>query len=231
MQRFTWPVPTPNGWTHAAMSSRADTTHSTVTEHSMRSAPTLLLLPVLFALVLAACGTDPVTPIISRPATIERSIDDGLTDDYVRLVEQGRKFLHMGHIELAEAYFEIAQGKWYLGVPAYRVWIELAEAKCRNGKMAEAFSVLADYDMAIKVDYGRESCGEKWRISLRTRSNPRMSTKVFMHLCSAEIAPFEPSVSDATPEEERQEYESQYQKLVVESAFLARRCDDILSTR
>lgn len=99
----------------------------------MRSAPTLLLLPVLFAPVLAACATDPVTPIVPRPATIERSVNNGLADDYVRLVEQGRKFLRQGHIELAEAYFEIAQGKWYLGVPAYRVWIELAEAKCHSG--------------------------------------------------------------------------------------------------
>lgn len=197
----------------------------------MRSGRTLLLLPALFALVLAACTSDPVTPVVARSATIERSANDGLTDDYVRLVEQGRKFLRQGHIELAEAYFEIAQDKWYLGVPAYRVWIELAEAKCRNGKMTEAFSVLADYDMALKVDYGKESCGEKWHMSLRLPPNSRLSTKVFMHLCSAEIAPFEPSVLDVTPEDERQKYEVQYQELAAESAILAQRCEDILFTR
>ncbi len=182
-------------------------------------------------LMLAACASDPVTPIVSRPATVERSVNDGLTDDYVRLLEQGRKFLRQGHIELAEAYFEIAQGKWYLGVPAYRVWIELAEADCRNGKMTEAISILADYDMALKVDYGKEFCGEKWHMSLRSLSNPRMSMKVYMHLCSADIAPFEPSVSNVTPEEERNNYEAQYQDLIEESAYLAQRCENISFTR
>ncbi len=196
----------------------------------MRSALTWLLLPVLFAPFLAACASDPVTPIVSRPATIERSANDGLTADYVRLVEQGRKFLRQGRIELAEAYFEIAQGKWYLGVPAYRVWIELAEAKCRSGNVTEAFSILADYDMALKIDYGKESCGEKWRMSLRLPSNSKLSTKVFMHLCSAEIAPFEPTVTDATPEGKLQKYEAQYQELVAESAVLALRCKDISFT-
>ena len=138
------------------------------------------LLP--FLIVLAACATDPVTPIVSRQAIIERSADDGLTDDYVRLVQQGRMFLRQGQVELAEAYLEIAQDKWYLGVPAYLVWIEFAEAKCRNGKVMEAFSILADYDMALKIDYGKESCGEKWRMSLRLPPNSKLSTKVFMHL-------------------------------------------------
>lgn len=197
----------------------------------MRSAPTLLLLPVLFAPVLAACATDPVTPIVPRPATIERSVNNGLADDYVRLVEQGRKFLRQGHIELAKAYFEIAQGKWYSGVSAYRVWIELAEAKCHSGNVTEAFSILADYDMALKIDYGKESCGEKWRMSLQLPPDSKLSTKVFMHLCSAEIAPFEPTVTDATPEGNRQKYEARYQELVAESAVLAQRCEDISFTR
>jgi hypothetical protein len=181
--------------------------------------------------MLAACGADPLTPIVSRPANIERFSNDGLTDEFVRFVEQGRKFLRQGHVELAEAYFEIAQGEWYLGVPAYLVWIELAEAKCRNGKVTEAFSVLADYDMALKVDYGKEFCGEKWQLSLHLPSNSKLSTKAFMHLCSAEIAPFQPSVSDATPEEERQKFESQYNDLAAESNALAQRCEGILSMR
>jgi hypothetical protein len=181
--------------------------------------------------MLAACGADPLTPIVSRPANIERFSNDGLTDEFVRFVEQGRKFLRQGHVELAEAYFEIAQGEWYLGVPAFLVWIELAEAKCRNGKVTEAFSVLADYDMALKVDYGKEFCGEKWQLSLHLPSNSKLSTKAFMHLCSAEIAPFQPSVSDATPEEERQKFESQYNNLAAESNALAQRCEGILSMR
>ncbi len=197
----------------------------------MRRVQTLLLLPVLFAPFLAACATDPVTPIVSRPATIERGVNDSLTDDYVRLVEQGRKFLREGHIELAEAYFEIAQGKWYLGVPAYRVWIELAEAKCRNGSVTEALSILVDYGMALKINFGKESCDERWRMSLRLPPNSKLSTKVFMHLCSAEIAPFEPTVTDATPEGKRQMYEAQYQELVAERADLAQRCEDISFTR
>ena len=188
-----------------------------------------LLLPLLIP--LAACVTDTVTPVVSRPASIERSAYDGLTADYVRFVEQGRKFLRQGHVELAEAYFEIAQGEWYLGVPAFLVWIELAEAKCRNGKVTEAYSVLADYDMALKVDYGKDFCGEKWRLSLHLPPNSKFSTKAFMHLCSAEIAPFEPTVAKATPEGKRQEYEARYQEMVAESAALAQRCESILFMR
>jgi hypothetical protein len=47
-------------------------------------------LKAVFALALAslaACATDPVSPIVSRPGTIERFLGDGLADNYVKFVE------------------------------------------------------------------------------------------------------------------------------------------------
>ena len=60
---------------------------------------------LLFLTVLVTCAADPVTPIVSRPDTVERSFDDGLMEDYVKYVEQGRSALRNGHLDSAESNF------------------------------------------------------------------------------------------------------------------------------
>ena len=184
------------------------------------------LLPLF--ILLAACAIDPVSPIVSRPATIERSTDDGLTDDHVRFVEEARKFLRQGAFELAAAYFEVAVLARILGISTYGIWIELAEAKCRAGSTAEAISILADYDMALKLDYGKETCGGEWHSAIQSPPNPKMSMKVFARHCIPEIAL---RVTADLSEDARREHEALYMVLAAESAVLARRCETISSTK
>lgn len=183
------------------------------------------LLPLL--ILLAACETDPVTPIVSRPATIERSADDGLTAENVRLVELARKFLRQGEFELAAAHYEIPPVAWRAGIPNYILWVELAEARCRDGKTAEATAILADYDMALKLDFGKESCGGEWDWTVELPPNPRMSMKVFAQHCIPEVAL---RVTEETSDEARRSLETQYLGLVEESTGLAQRCENISST-
>lgn len=183
------------------------------------------LVPLLISVV--GCATDPVTPIASRPATIERSANDGSTDENVRLVELARKFLRQGEFELAAAYYEVPPVAWRAGIPSYIIWIELAEAKCRDGKTAEAIAILADYDMALKVDYGQEVCGGEWDWAVESPPNPNMSMKVFAQHCIPEVAL---RVTEDISEDARREHETQYLVLAAESAVLARRCENISST-
>jgi hypothetical protein len=182
------------------------------------------LLPLLIA--VAACATNPVTPIVSRPAIIERSANDGLTDENVRLVELARKFLRRGEFELAAAYYEVPPVGWRAGIPSYILWIELAEAKCRDGKTTEAFAILADYDMALKLDYGKEICGGEWNREIQSPPNPNMSMNVFAQHCIPEVT-FR--VTQEMSDEERRDLEAQYLSLAAESSVLAQRCENISS--
>ena len=134
---------------------------------------------------LTACATQPVTPIVSRPVKVERFPGDGMRDEYVRYVEQGREHLRNGRFDLAEGYLEVASHEQFFEMPNYSVWIELAEAHCRNGNTAEGLTVLADYDMALEVDYGKESCVDEWDPKYLTPPNPKMSMRVFGELCGA----------------------------------------------
>jgi hypothetical protein len=186
------------------------------------------LLLVLLPIVLSACAPQSVTPIVSRPAKAERFPGDGMREEYVRYVEQARKYLRSGHFDLAEGYFEVASHEQFFEMSNYGVWIELAEAHCRNGNMAEGLEVLADYHMALRIDYGKESCVDEWHPKYQTPPNPRMSMRVFGELCGAIIGHLtEFSLTD----EERQGYEAQYLSLVAESAVLARSCEGISSVR
>lgn len=186
-----------------------------------------LLLPALFVLFLAACAAETVTPIVSRPATIERSTNGGVTDDRVRFVEFARKFLRQGEFELAAAYFEAPPAAWRAGIPNYVLWIELAEARCRNGQTAEGLVILADYDMALKLDYGKEICGGEWNWEVESPPNPKISMRVFAQHCIPDVAL---RVTEETTDEERRNLEAQYLGLAEESAGLARRCEKISST-
>lgn len=177
---------------------------------------------------LTACATQPVTPIISRPVKVERFPGDGMRDEYVRYVEQGREHLRNGRFDLAEGYLEVASHEQFFEMPNYSVWIELAEAHCRNGNTAEGLTVLADYDMALEVDYGKESCVDEWHPKYQSPPNPKMSMRVFGELCGA-IIPHLTSFN--LSDEERQNYEAQYLDSVEESAVLARSCEGISSVR
>ena len=185
-------------------------------------------LLLLLSLTLAACVAEPVAPIVSRPVQIERTLAENMRIAYVRYVEQGRKYLRLGRFDLAEGYLEVASLVQFFEAPNYEVWIELAEARCRRGKAAEALALLADYDMALKVDYGKESCIDIWDPALTSPHNPKMSMKVFATLCSAEISPI---VSGNRSEEERQKFEARYRNLTAESTILARSCEAISSVR
>ena len=177
---------------------------------------------------LTACATQPVTPIVSRPVKVERFPGDGMRDEYVRYVEQGREHLRSGRFDLAEGYLEVASHEQFFEMPNYSVWIELAEAHCRNGNTAEGLTVLADYDMALEVDYGKESCVDEWHPKYQSPPNPKMSMRVFGELCGAAIPHLTVfNLSD----EERQNYKARYQDLKAESAILARSCAGISSAR
>jgi len=183
-----------------------------------------LLLP----LALAACAAEPVTPIVSRPAKIEPFIAEGLRVEYVRYVEQGRKYLRQGRFEPAAGYFEVASHVQFFEAPNYGVWIELAEAQCRNGNTAEGLKTLADYDMALDVDIGKESCVDEWHPKYDSPPNPRMSMRVFGELCGALI----PHLSSAIlSDEDRRRNQAMYLDMKTESAVLARSCEGISSVR
>lgn len=177
---------------------------------------------------LTACATQPVTPIASRPVKVERFPGDGMRDEFVRYVEQGRKYLRMGRFDLAVGYLEVASHEQFFEMPNYNVWIELAEAHCRNGNTVEGLTVLADYDMALEVDYGKESCVDEWHPKYATPPNPKMSMRVFGELCGAIISHLTAvNLTDL----ERQNNQTIYQELKAESTVLARSCEDISSVR
>ncbi len=183
---------------------------------------------LLLLIVLAACATQPVVLIVSRPAIVERFPGDGMRDEYVRYVEQGREYLRRGRFDLAEGCLEVASHEQFFEAPNYDVWIEFAEALCRNGNTAEGLAILADYDMALKVDFGEESCVDEWHPKYQTPPNPKMSMRVFGELCGAIIAHLtEFNLSD----EERRDLEARYRDLKAESAVLARSCEGISSVR
>jgi hypothetical protein len=141
------------------------------------------LLPLLTS--LTACAADPVTPIVSRPAKVERSFNDGLADDYVEFVERGRSALRAGRLEIAESSFVWAARMFLYERANYEVWIELAEVKCRLGKTAEARALMADYGIALKVDFQIESCGEDWGEEMTVSPNPRIPLRMYEVMCNA----------------------------------------------
>ncbi len=194
----------------------------------MRRARNSIMLPALFVVVLTACVAPSVTLIAPRPAKVERFPGDGMRDEYVRYVEQGRKNLRLGRFDLAEGYFEVASHEQFFEMSNYAVWIELAEAQCRNRNTVEGLAVLADYDMALEVDFGKESCIDEWHPKYQTPPNPKMSMRVFGELCGAII----PHVTSFNlSDEERQNNQAIYLDLKAESAVLARSCESISSVR
>ena len=145
-----------------------------------------------------------------------------------RHIEQGRKNLRAGRCGLAEGYFEVASHEFVFEGTRFDIWIELAEARCRNGNTAAGLAILADYDMALDVDYGKESCIDIWDPKYETPPNPKMSMRVFGELCHA-ISVL--SVEQTLNDEEQQDLEAEYWELKAESATLSRSCESISSVR
>ncbi len=185
-------------------------------------------LILLLLLVMTACATQSFVPIVSRSAKVQRFPGDGMSDEYVRYVEQGREYLRLRRFDLAEGYFEVASHEQFFEMSNYGVWIELAEVHCRNGNTVEGLAVLADYDMALDVDIGKESCVDEWHPKYDSPPNLRMSMRVFGELCGALI----PHLSSVIlSDEDRRKNQAMYLDMKAESAVLARSCEGISSVR
>jgi hypothetical protein len=177
------------------------------------------LMPHL--MLLLACATSVVMPIVSRPAKVERSYNDGLTEDYVKYVEQGRSALRTGHVEAAESSFLDAADSMLLERANYEVWIELAEVKCRLGKTAEARAWLADYGIALRIDLQIETCLEDWGPEMTISPNPRIPLRMYGVMCNAFVQGY--GFVDLT-DEDRRDLEALYQDLKREASRLEEQC-------
>ena len=179
------------------------------------------LIPIL---MLVACAPDPVTPIVSRPDTVERSFDDGLMDDYVRYVEQGRSALRAGRLELAESYFLDATLTLLFERANYEIWIELVEVKCRLGKTAEARALMADYGVAIKVAHRQEQCLTDWGEEMTVSPNPRIPLRMYAFMCNAFVQSY--SYVDMS-DEDRAAFDATFKYKKLEASNLDKQCEAI----
>lgn len=179
------------------------------------------LIPLL---LLAACAAGPITPIVSRPDKVERSFNDGLTAYYTNFVEQGRSALRAGRLEMAESNFLNAAGTMLLEQANYEVWVELAEVKCRLGKTAEARAWMADYQIALMVDFEIETCREDWGPEMTVSPNPRIPLRMYGVMCNAFVQAY--GLGDLT-DEDRRVLDTLYQKLNREISRLGEQCEAI----
>ena len=176
-----------------------------------------------FALVsLSACTTDAVTPVVSRPAAIERFLGDGLTDYYVKFVEQGRFMLRAGRLEWAEWNFRGALGAGLPERANYEVWIELAEVNCRLGKTAEARGRMQDYGIALKIALKQEPCLEDWAPEMRVSPNPRIPLLMYGIMCNPRLQAY--SYVDMT-DQDRAAFAATYNEMSREASNLEEQCE------
>jgi hypothetical protein len=125
---------------------------------------------------------------VQRPDRVERAYADGLTEPYVRFVERGRMHLRDSELILAESYFELASEQSLFERPNYVIWLELAETKCRLLKIKDAMVLLDDFDTALKVDFGEETCFSAGRLEEPEFRNTALSDRVFHQMCG-EVTP------------------------------------------
>ncbi len=176
---------------------------------------------LLLLTVLVTCAADPLTPIVSRSDTVERSLGDGLTDDYVRFVEQGRSDLRAGRLELAESNFLDAVSTLLFEHANYEVWIELAEVKCRLGKTAEARALIQDYGVALKVAHRQEQCLKDWGPEMTVSPNPRIPLRMYEFMCNAFVQTY--SYADLS-DGDWAAFEAAYNESSRELSILEERC-------
>ena len=179
---------------------------------------------LLLLAMLAACATVPVFPIVSRPATVERFSGDGLTDDYVRFVEQGRSALRAGRLELARSIFLDATLTLLFERANYEIWIELAEVKCRLGKTSEAQALIQDYGVAIKVAHRQEQCLTDWGEEMTVSPNPRIPLRMYAFMCNAFVQSY--SYADLK-DEDWAGFDATYKKMKSETSILEEQCEAI----
>ena len=183
-----------------------------------------LMLLVLFTLVLAACAAGPITPIVSRPDKVERSFDDGLVDDYVVHVEQGRSALRAGQLDLAESNFQEAADTLLFERANYEIWIELAEVDCRLGKTAAARELMEHYSVALKVAYRQEHCLMDWGPEMTVSPNPRIPLMMYGVMCNAFVQTY--SYADLTDDGVRA-FKASYEAKRHELSILEKQCTAI----
>lgn len=187
----------------------------------MNPRPTIWLIQLL---TLTACALEPVTPVVSRPDTVERSFSDGLSDDYVKFVEQGRSALRAGRLELAESNFLDATLTLLFERANFEIWIELAEVQCRLGKTSEAQSLIQDYGVAIKVAYRQEQCLTDWGEEMTVSPNPRVPLRMYAFMCNAFVQSY--SYADLT-DEDWAVFDATYRKMKSEASNLEEQCEAI----
>ena len=171
--------------------------------------------------LLAACAADPLTPIVSRPDTVERSFDDGLVDDYVKYVEQGRFALRSGRLEAAESNLQQASDTLLFERANYEVWIELAEVKCCLGKTTGAQTLMEYYGVALKVAHRQEQCLTDWGPEMTVSPNPRIPLLMYGVMCNAFVQTY--SYADLTNDEKRA-FKASYDEMSHELLILEERC-------
>ncbi len=178
----------------------------------------LILLPLI---PIVARAADSIIPIVSRPAKVERSFDDGLVDDYVTFVEQGRHALRAGRLETAESNLQQASDTLLFERANYEVWIELAEVRCRLGYITKAQTLMEYYGVALKVAYRQEQCLTDWGPEMTVSPNPRISLMMYGVMCNAFVQTY--SYADLTVDEIRA-FKAGYEEKKRELAILEERC-------
>ena len=66
----------------------------------------------------------------------------------------------------------------------YEIWLEVAEVKCRLGKIDEAMSLIDDFDVALMVLHGEIACFTPSWLARERRSNARLPDRVFKDMCA-----------------------------------------------
>ena len=70
------------------------------------------------------------------------------------------------------------------GYGKYEIWLELAEVRCRLGKIDEAMSLIDDFDVALMVLYGEIACFTPSWPARERRPNARLPDRVFRNMCA-----------------------------------------------
>lgn len=177
-----------------------------------------LFLPMI---LLTACAGNRLTPIVSRPDKVERSFDDGLVDNFVKYVEQGRYALRVGRLEMAESIFQFAADTLLFERANYEIWIELAEVKCRLGKTAEARDLMEHYGVALKVAHRQEQCLTDWGPEMTVSPNPRIPLLMYGVMCNAFVQTY--SYADLS-DDDWAAFEAAYNESSRELSILEERC-------
>jgi len=131
----------------------------------------------------AGCAPLPIVPVVYRPAQVVRVFADGKTPLYVECIEKGRRLLRQGRVREAEAWLSCAAHAHLVEVPNFDSWLELAEVKCRVGKLDEAIAWIDDFEMAMRIIDDTLPCHEPYHLTDREMPNPDLTPRVYTEMC------------------------------------------------